>query len=359
MSYSAPTGSGPPIGFWAEVRDAVAPRTVALVVGVLAIQLLFIASYVDAFHKPEPHEIPIAVVAPKVLGAQVVEKLNKQPGNPVQAMLAVNRASAAAAVRSDNVAGAIIVNPNSTTDTLLVASGGGYSLTDAVEQIAEAADASEHRTVAVEDLVPLQAGDAHGLTGFYLVVGWIVGGYLVAALLGVASGARPATTRRALIRLLAIFPYAVISGFAGALIVDQGLGALTGHFLTLAGVGMLLVAAAATTTLALQVLLGVIGIGITVLVFVVAGNPSAGGAYQSALLPGFFSTLNPAIPNGAGVDTVRRIVYFGSQGIATHLVVICTWIFVGSMVTLIGSIRNDKKTAFKLRPPRVSGQDPT
>jgi uncharacterized phage infection (PIP) family protein YhgE len=175
------------------------------------------------------------------------------------------------------------------------------------------------------------------------VVGRIGGGYLVAALLGVASGARPATTRRAIIRLLAILPYAVVSGFAGALIVDQGIGALTGHFLALAGVGILLVAAAAATTLALQVLFGVLGIGITVLVFVVAGNPSAGGAYQSPLLPEFFRTINPVLPNGAGVETVRRIVYFSGQGITSHLLVISAWIVGGTVIALFGSLRNDRR----------------
>ena len=62
-------------------------------------------------------------------------------------------------------------------------------------------------------------------------------------------------------------------------------------------------------TLAFQTLFGVIGIGITVLVFVILGNPSGGGAYQTELLPPFWRSLSSALPNGAGTDTVRRIVY--------------------------------------------------
>jgi hypothetical protein len=128
------------------------------------------------------------------------------------------------------------------------------------------------------------------------VIGWIVGGYLVAALLGITRGARPANTRRAVIRLLALVPYALLSGLGGALIVDQLLGALTGHFAALFGVGFLLVLAAATVTLAFQILAGIIGIGLTVLLFVVLGNPSAGGAYQRELLPGFWRTIGGALP---------------------------------------------------------------
>lgn len=37
--------------FVAEVRDAVTPRVTLLILGVLALQLLFIASYVGALHE--------------------------------------------------------------------------------------------------------------------------------------------------------------------------------------------------------------------------------------------------------------------------------------------------------------------
>ena len=328
--------------FWTEVWDAVAPRTVALVFGVLAIQLLFIASYVGAFHKPTPHRIPVQVVAPATVASEFAAQLNSLPGHPLAATVATGTPAAANAVRSDRAAGAFVADPNSNVDTVFVASGGGAGLAEAVQQIATTVDTARHRGVKVEDLVPLQSGDYRGLTGFYLVIGWIVGGYLVAALLGVASGARPANTRRAVIRLIALAPYAVLSGLVGVLIVDQLLGALTGHFWVLAAVGIMLVYAAAATTLAFQVLAGVMGIGITVLIFVVAGNPSAGGAYQAQLLPGFFRVISPAIPNGAGVDTVRRVVYFAGQGITGHLLVISAWIVAGAAVAVIASARHGR-----------------
>jgi hypothetical protein len=233
----------------------------------------------------------------------------------------------------------------------LVASGGGSSVVTAVEQIAEQAEAAQHRNVTVRDVVPLQPGDARGLTGFYLVIGWLVGGYLVAALLGVAKGARPATTRRAVIRLLAIVPYAVLSGLGGAIVVGPVLGALTGHFFALWGLGVLLVYCAAAVTLAFQVLAGVLGIGLTVLLFVVLGNPSAGGAYQPALLPAFWRALSGALPNGAGTDTVRRVVYFDGRGIAAHFLVISAWLVGGVVVAVLASLRFDRR-AVTDRAPR-------
>jgi uncharacterized phage infection (PIP) family protein YhgE len=199
----------------------------------------------------------------------------------------------------------------------------------------------------VVDVVPRQAGDGHGLTGFYLVIGWIVGGYLVSSLLGVASGSRPATFRRGLIRLLSVVPYAILSGLGGAVVVGPGLGALSGHLLALWGLGALIVFAAAAVTMAFQVLFGVIGIGITVLVFVVLGNPSAGGAYQASLLPPFWRALTNTLPNGAGVDSVRRIVYFGGQGILGHLLTLSLYAVGGVAVTLLGSRRHRRQPGEK------------
>jgi hypothetical protein len=89
--------------------------------------------------------------------------------------------------------------------------------------------------------------------------------------------------------------------------------------------------------MAFQVILGVIGIGIAVLVFVILGNPSAGGAYQTELLPPFWRFLSNGLPTGAGTDTVRRIVYLESFGIRGHLIVISVWLIAGTLITIIAS----------------------
>lgn len=195
----------------------------------------------------------------------------------------------------------------------------------------------------VTDIVPLQRGDFHGLTGYYLVIGWVVGGHLVAALLGVASGAKRATRRRTIFRLIAFVPYAIISGLAGAIVVGPVLGALTGHLMALWWVGALLVFAVGAVTLAFQTLFGVIGIGVTILVFVILGNPSGGGAYQPALLPPFWRAISSALPNGAATDTVRRIVYFGAYGISVHLILLAGYAVAGVIIALIGSSLHQRR----------------
>jgi hypothetical protein len=351
-----------PQRFWAEWRDAVEPRTVALIVGVLLLQFGFILSYVGAFHAPKPHEIPVAVVAPGTYADKVSGELNALASSPLKARVVGSLGEAEREIRSDQVSAVFAVDTGSTTDRLLVTSAGGASVVSAVTSVISRVDAAQHRSVAVIDLVPAQRGDQGGLAGFYLVIGWIVGGYLVASLLGVARGSRPANARRAVFRLGAVVPYALLSGLGGALVVDQLLGALTGHFVALWLLGALLVASSAAVTMAFQVLFGVFGIGITVLLFVILGNPSAGGAFQPTVLPAFWRYLSGVLPNGAGTDSVRRIVYFHADGIGLHLVVIGLYVVVGAMVTVAAThvhhghrtrVEGDQQTGVVAPPPRA------
>jgi hypothetical protein len=338
MSTESPEGLVAPKGFRAELRDAVSLRTISLIIGVLLLQLGFILSYVGAFHAPKPHEIRIGIVSPsEKISTQIADKLNGIGEHPVNAVHVADKDTAIQKIKSGELSAALDIHIFGKTDTLLISRGGGHAVADAATKVATLLEETQHRTVTVEDVVPLQSGDYYGLTGFYLVIGWMVGGYLMASLLGVAAGARPATPRRAYFRLGAIVPYAIVSGFGGAYIVDKVLGALTGHFLELSLLGALLVASSAAVTMALQVMFGVIGIGIAVLIFVILGNPSAGGPFQTELLPPFWHFLTNALPTGAGTDTVRRIVYFDGIGISGHLTVISIWVIAGAVVTVIAS----------------------
>jgi hypothetical protein len=349
-SAEPPAAPDQPRGFLGEFWDAVSVRTVSLIIGILLLQIGFILSYVGAFHSPAPHGIPIAVVAPAPASGPLVAKLNRIPSAPLHATAASSQAAARHLIGDESVGAALVVNPAATTDTLLIASADGSSEATAVQQIITAAEASAHRSVTVTDIVPLQRGDFHGLTGFYLVTGWTVGGYLVAALLGIASDARPVTTRRTLNRLIAFVPYAILSGLAGAIVVGPVLGAFTGHLLALWWLGALLVFAVGAVTLAFQTMVGVIGIGITILVFVILGNPSAGGAIQPALLPPFWRAISSALPNGAAVDSVRRIIYFGAAGIGGHLIVLASYAAGGLIIAIIGAIIKDRHTIASGRP---------
>ncbi|UGY92664.1 ABC transporter permease [Streptomyces gobiensis] len=339
MASAAAGGKGGKDGFLGELRDAVSLRAALLVLGVLALQLAFVTSYLGAFHNPTPDKVPIAVVAPQQVQDEYTQRLDTLPGTPLKVRTATDdEAEAVQQIKNRKIDGALVVDPAGTTDRLLVASGAGASLSQALEQVIRAVQQAQQRLVEVEDVVPVEKGDARGLSSFYLVVGWSVGGYLIAAILAMSYGARPINLSRALIRLGALAVYAIVAGLGGALIAGPVLGALPGNPLALWGLGALIVFAVGAATLALQGMAGVIGIGVAILLVVVLGNPSAGGAYPGPLLPPFWRTIGPAFPPGAGTWSARSIAYFDGAAITGPLLVLAAWAVAGLALTLLFAV---------------------
>jgi hypothetical protein len=328
----APASGG---GLLGEIRDAVTLRAFLLVCGVALLQLGFIASYLGAFHRHVPHRVPVGVVAPAAAMPSVLRGLNSLPGGPLRATAARSVAAGVSGLRSRDSYGVLVVSAAPGTDRLIEASASGPSAADAVTAVVRAADARANRRVAVDDIRPPASGDHNGLSSFYLVIGWIVGGYLVAAILGISAGSRPENLTRATVRLAAVAVYAAVTGLAGALIAGPWLGALPSHVPGLWALGTLLVFAAGAFTMALMVIAGTIGIGLTIAVFVVLGNPSAGGAYAWPLLPAFWRVIGRWLPNGAGTDAVRAITYFGAASITTDVLVIAAYAAAGVAATYL------------------------
>ncbi|MFI6563140.1 DUF3533 domain-containing protein [Streptomyces sp. NPDC050534] len=328
----------------AEVRDAVSLRATLLVIGVIALQLLFIASYVGALHNPEPKDVPFGVVAPGAAAQQAVTRLEQLPGSPLDPRVVADEATARKQILNRDIDGALLINPARTTDTLLVASGGGTVLANTLQKYFTVLEASQQRALRTVDVAPASSEDFDGLSSFYVVVGWCVGGYLCASILAISSGARPANLSRAVIRLLVMALVSIVGGLGGAVIVGPILGALPGSVMAFWGLGALVTFAVGAATLALQGLFGIVGIGLAILIVVVAGNPSAGGAFPLPMLPPFWKAIGPALPPGAGTWVARSIAYFEGNATTGALLVLSAWAAAGIVVTLLAAVLRGRRT---------------
>ncbi|MFC9396257.1 DUF3533 domain-containing protein [Streptomyces sp. NPDC057027] len=341
------------MSFVDELKSAVTPRAALLVVGVFALQLLFITSYVGALHNPKPTDVPFGVVAPQQqVATAVTDRLEKLPGDPFDPRVVATEAEARDQILNREIDGALIVDPRGRTDTLLVASGGGKVLSATLEAMITTLEAANQRLVRTVDVAPSSSQDFNGLSAFYLVIGWCVGGYICAAILAISAGARPANRERAIIRLGALALYAALGGLGGAIIVGPILGALPGSVAALWGLGTLVVFAVGAATLALQSVFGIVGIGLAILLIVIAGNPSAGGAFPLPMLPPFWRAIGPYLPPGAGTWAARSIAYFKGNDMTASMVVLSVWAMVGAAVTLVMSSVKREPTAERI-PPEV------
>jgi hypothetical protein len=344
-------------GFAAEFKDAVTLRAFGLVLGGLLVQLAFVVSYVGAFHSPTPHRIPVAVVAPQQASAKIVAQLDALSGDPVDATAAPSAEAARRWVLTRKADAAFLFDATGAEDTLLVASAGGPSVSQTAAQIAQKIETAQKRRITVTDIRPPNPGDGRGMTSFYLVLGWVIGGYLTATIMGMAAGSRPANRQRTLIRLGVLALYAAVSGIAGAAVVGPVFDALDGHFWALSGIGALVVLASAATALALQTLLGLLGTGLVILLFVVLGNPSSGGVYPAPLLPSFWSAIGQILPPGAGTTLVRNTVYFSGHAVTAALWVLGAYAVGGAALAWAASWRNElRRRAAPATEPEAPAQ---
>ncbi|MEV6121254.1 DUF3533 domain-containing protein [Streptomyces sp. NPDC052077] len=330
-------------GLLGEVRDAVSTRSALVMVGVLLLQLGFALSYMGAFHAPEPHRVPMVLVAPQAVEGRLVARLNALPGEPVHITAVADRAEVRSRLLERRTDAALIVEPAATTDTLLVASAGGPSAADAATKIVAGIESAEDRRFVVRDIRPPAAGDSRGLSSFYLVLSWTIGGYLAASALNMAAGSKRPTLRRSLVRLMAMVPYALVSGIGGAIIVGPVLDCLPGGFWELVGIGTLVVFASGAVGVALQSLAGTVGLGLTILIFTILGNPSSGGVYPPSLLPPFWRAIGQALPPGAGTTVVRNTVYFDGHGTSGAYWVLAFWAVGGVVVAIAAATLRDRR----------------
>lgn len=148
--------------FFGEVKDAVTLRAGLLVVGVVALQLLFIASYVGALHNPKPRDVSFGVVAPQVTAEQTVARLKQLPGSPLDPRAVSDAATARRQILNRDIDGALVIDPRGTKDTLLVATGGGTVLATTLETITATLERTEQRTVRTVDVAPASSRTSTG-----------------------------------------------------------------------------------------------------------------------------------------------------------------------------------------------------
>ncbi|MGK2883297.1 MAG: hypothetical protein ACSLE8_00715 [Rhodococcus sp. (in: high G+C Gram-positive bacteria)] len=317
-----------------------------LAFGVLILQLGFIASYVAAFHQPTPRDIPIAVVAEQGLPADIAvdtaARLNAIDGAPLAARTADNTGEARTLLREREILGAYVLSPSS-TDTLVTASAAGSSISAALESIFTEVEQSQNRQFVVRDEIPVGIHDNRGLSGFYLAVGWVVGGYLLAAAIGLLVGA-PNSLREAASQLGVFAAYSVLSGALGAWLVTHVLGTFAGHWFPLWLLGAGVVFATSVFTLGLRAAIGVAAVPIAIIIFVILGNPSAGGAFGPNVLPEFYAAVGRWITPGVGTEGVRSIVYFSGTGLGQPALALALYAVVGVALLLVFTARRTRSS---------------
>jgi len=309
-------------------NTAPTPKAVALVlVPATVLMLAFAFFYVGAFHDPTPHHVPLAVVGP----AAVVAQLNRLPGTPLDARPASSRPDALSQINDREVYGAY--EPG--TNRLFVASAANRATAVALEQTFNLLAAARHApAVQVTDVKPLPPKDPNGTAAFYAVVAWMFGGYIGATLIGLIGSPRSTSRRRATARIGALAGFAIVSGVLSVVMLRVSFGVFSGHVLALCAIGALTIFASGAATAGIQAAAGPAGTGLVILVFVILGNSASGGPFARPLLPGLWRTIGGVLPPGASVDLARSSLFFDGARITGPILVLLAWAVLGALLAL-------------------------
>jgi hypothetical protein len=304
------------------------PKAVALaLVPALVLMLAFAFSYVGAFHDPTPHDVPVAVVGPPAVAAQ----LDGLPGNPLDARRSPSLANALSQIDDREVYGAF----DAGTNRLFVASAANRATAVALERTFDRVAAARGRpAVRVTDVKPLSPKDPNGTAIFYGTIAWVFGGYIGATLLGLVGTPRSPSRRHAAGRIGALAAFSVVAGILSVVMLRACFGVFTGHVVGLSAIAMLTIFASAVATAGIQAAAGPAGTAVVILLFVILGNAASGGPFARPLLPGLWRAIGGILPPGAAVDLGRSALYFDGGRIAGPILVLVGWTAIGTALLL-------------------------
>jgi hypothetical protein len=292
-----------------------------IVAGGLALLFAFTAIYVAAFHAPRPKGFDVGAVGSAADAGRLQSALDRDARGAFDVRAYATESQARAALLDTDVH-AVVAG-----DRVLVAQALGLAPTDSVTRALQTAAPA----ATVEDLRPLPPSDSRGLSSLFTVIGTVIPSLVFGALLSVFGRAIPARARWA-----AVVAYAVGAGLVVAFNVEVLVDAFDGHFLAVAAVGALLALAVAAAAHGLGHLGGPVGIVTAILLLLLVGVSSAGGAVTYQFEPGFYGAVSQLLPPGAALTATRNVEYFDSAATLVPVLVLGAWAAGGLLFGLLG-----------------------
>lgn len=296
----------------ALLRGVLVPPLVATFVG-----LAFVVVFLDAFHAPQPHHLPVAVVGAAQQAGQVARALDERAPGHFRVRSLPDEAAARTALLRRDVYGALV--PGS-PPRLLVAGADGQAVTTTLsEAFAPLAPALGGAPRPV-DVRPLAPGDTRGLGIFYGAFGVVLGGFIFGLL---SYQAAPQLLLRR--RVLSIALFAAASGALTALAADAVYSAIPAGFWTVFGlVALLALGTAATAALGMRAL-GSAATFVLSVSLITLGNATSTGNLPAEYLPPWLQPLASILPPGVAVRALRGATYFTDDGVVRAVWVLTLW----------------------------------
>ncbi len=176
--------------------------------------------------------------------------------------------------------------------------------------------------------VPLAKKDPFGVVESLMLLPLLVGGYVSATMLKASTGVATSHFRTGV-----FVGFAIVAGLVVDLIVCLWLGGYSsGKFWIAWPILSLIIIIPALVAAVLQKLIGAAGTLVTVVVIMLFGNPSSGGANGALYLPSFWRAIGPYLPSRNAFLLLRNTIYFNGNGITLGLVVLPLYFVIAAVI---------------------------
>jgi hypothetical protein len=293
---------------------------------------MFSSLYVWAFHEPLPRQVPVAVVGTSSTAGNLAGRLQTHVDGGFDVHTIRTDRQAKAAVYSWRVRGAYDpAHGKIYTATMMDPTG-----TSAAKSFfQQAASRAHQRKPRVVDLAPAPTGDPRGLSIFYVVIAWTIGGFLTGIMLNIPGGGLGLGGKFASIAGFALVGSALSNVLAAP--VFQALPSTPLITTQMIGVGALMIAIPALLAVGTRYFLGMLPTnGLIAAVAIFLDFPAAGDAVSAYMVPIPFRVLNQFMPGALASREGRAIMYFGGSNWAPQLFYLLAWVAAGLALIGIG-----------------------
>ncbi|WP_010121674.1 ABC transporter permease [Corynebacterium nuruki] len=290
--------------------------------------VMFVLVYVGAFQHAAPREVPVGVIG----GTQVTRQLQQAADEHEPGTLNLEQVADHDTAREKVKRGDLGIAYDVAANQLIVASAHQAQAVSIVPKLITPLlpAVGQNAPPATDDVAPLPAHDI-GMTPMYLTLAWCISGYLAAMFIGLMGGPLRRMTR-----------FAIIAGVSGvlsllsAVLADLVLGAITGHFWALWGLGFCWAAAIGTAVNGLSYFAGRFIAAPSMLLFIFLSIPSSGAAMPIWMMPEIFQWLNNIVVGSGISEMLKHLVYGVGPGYSRGWRMLACYLVIGLLLTWAG-----------------------
>ncbi|GAA3962667.1 ABC transporter permease [Gordonia caeni] len=311
-------------------------KVAALIVGLAVLIPLILLMFIGPASRGAPHDVPIGLAGPAPAVAQATGMLEQGQPGAFEVHRYDDAAALQAATADREVYGGLALGPDPVT---VVATGASPVVATTLTQLGARAGGPQTRVL---DVAPPAESDPRG-AGFGSM---ILPVFMAGAVLGIAL-----TQLLRRVRLIAIaLPVGAAVVGATSIGVAMAAGVLSGGFWAqwlAMSAGIFSIAAVVA---GLVSLIGLAGMGVAALLFMLVGMPLSGISMPPEYLPWIWGEVGQWFPLGATASALRGAAFFADgtfpgTGTGMAYAALAMWIVVGYLLLGLAVLKRRRLTA--------------